>query len=138
MINNIEDLTQDEIRAMLVSNSLVKTEDKDWHKKRIDPSVECQNSIYLFDRNKRFRILCYNLQKHKYFDRTIMTLIAFSSLKLATDTYMDGLSPESTAIKVSEICDSIFTWAFTLECVIKIIALGFAMDDGSYVRDSWN
>jgi hypothetical protein len=98
MINNIEDLSQDEIRKMLVSNSLVKTEDKNWHTKKIDPSVECQNSIYLFDRNKRIRVLCYNLQKHKYFDRTIMTLIAFSSLKLATDTYMEGLSPESTAI----------------------------------------
>ena len=61
MIYNIEDLTQEEIRTMLVSNSLVKTEDKDWHKKKIDSSVECQNSIYLFDRNKRFRILCYNL-----------------------------------------------------------------------------
>ena len=67
-----------------------------------------------------------------------MTLIALSSLKLATDTYMDGLPPESKVIVVSEICDSVFTWAFTLECLIKILALGFAMDDGSYLRDSWN
>ena len=124
---------------MLITTSLVKTENKGWHKKKIDPSViECQNSIYLFNRSKRFRELCYNLQRHKYFDRIIMTLIALSSLKLATDTYMTDLSPESIAILISEICDSIFTWAFTLECVIKIIALGFAMDNGSYLRDSWN
>ena len=27
---------------------------------------------------------------------------------------------------------------FYIECVFKIIALGFAMDEGSYLRDSWN
>ena len=27
---------------------------------------------------------------------------------------------------------------FYVECVFKIIALGFAMDEGSYLRDSWN
>ena len=41
MIDNIEDLTQEEIRGLLVSNSLVKTEKKDWYKAKIDDSVEC-------------------------------------------------------------------------------------------------
>ena len=27
---------------------------------------------------------------------------------------------------------------FYIKCVFKIIALGFAMDEGSYLRDSWN
>ena len=27
---------------------------------------------------------------------------------------------------------------FILECFLKIIALGFTMDEGSYLRDSWN
>ena len=27
---------------------------------------------------------------------------------------------------------------FYIECIFKIIALGFAMDEGSYLRDSWN
>ena len=105
MIDNIEDMTKEEIRDLLVSNSLIKTEKKDWHKTPIDESVACQNSVYLLNRNTNFRILCYNLQQHKYFDRVIMTLIALSSLKLATDTYMDGLPAESTAIVISVICD---------------------------------
>ena len=67
-----------------------------------------------------------------------MILIALSSLKLATDTYMDHLSVDSIEIVISSICDSIFTWAFTFECLVKIIALGFTMDGGSYLRDSWN
>ena len=104
--------------------SLVKIENKQWYKDKIDSSIECLNSIYIFNKYSRFRIFCYNLQKHKYFDRIIMTLIALSSLKLATDTYMDGLPAESLAIIISEVADSIFTWAFTLECLIKIISLG--------------
>ena len=31
-----------------------------------------------------------------------------------------------------------FNYLFNLECVLKVIALGFTMDDGSYLRDSWN
>jgi hypothetical protein len=31
-----------------------------------------------------------------------------------------------------------FTLAFTLESVIKIIAFGFIMDEGAYLRDGWN
>ena len=33
---------------------------------------------------------------------------------------------------------SIFTYIFTLECVIKIIAMGFFMHRNSYLRDYWN
>ena len=67
-----------------------------------------------------------------------MTLIFLSSLKLATDTYMNDLAEDSLLIKISDITDTTFTWLFFGEFVIKIIALGFAMDRGSYLRDSWN
>ena len=39
---------------------------------------------------------------------------------------------------VSNELDFIFNYLFILECVLKVIALGFAMDEGSYLRDSWN
>ena len=113
-------------------------EQKEIEKTRIDDSVEAEKSIYMFDRNKYFRKLCYNLQKHRYFDRFIMTLIFLSSLKLATDTYMNDLDADSLLIKISDITDTTFTWLFFGEFLIKIVALGFAMDRGSYLRDSWN
>ena len=31
-----------------------------------------------------------------------------------------------------------FTVFFTLECVIKVVAMGFILDDGAYLRDGWN
>ena len=82
--------------------------------------------------------MCYFLQKHKWFDRVIMLLIFLSSLKLATDTYMDGLSEDSALLLISDISDALFTWAFAIECLVRVIALGFIMDSGSYLRDSWN
>jgi len=39
---------------------------------------------------------------------------------------------------ISNEFDFIFNYLFILECVLKIIALGFAMDEGSYMRDGWN
>ena len=39
---------------------------------------------------------------------------------------------------ISNDLDFIFNYMFILECVLKVIALGFAMDENSYLRDSWN
>jgi hypothetical protein len=39
---------------------------------------------------------------------------------------------------VSEWVDIFFTLSFTIECVIKTLAKGFIMDEGSYLRETWN
>ena len=67
-----------------------------------------------------------------------MLLIALSSVKLAMESYFRDEPPGSTVIVVSERMDMGFNHCFTMECVLKVIALGFAMDEGSYLRDSWN
>ena len=138
LIDKLEDLDEREIVAYLKEAKVIKVKDPRWYKRKIDATVQAENALYCFHRRSKFRLLCYNVQKHKYFDRFIMTLIFLSSLKLATDTYMNDLAEDSAIIKVSEITDSTFTWLFFGEFIIKIIALGFAMDAGSYVRDSWN
>ena len=68
-----------------------------------------------------------------------MLLIVLSSLKLATDTYSAAWEDDELALLIMEdILDKSFTIAFFLEMVIKIIALGLIMDEGSYLRDNWN
>lgn len=67
-----------------------------------------------------------------------MLLIGFSSIKLAMESYFVNEDDSSTVLRVSEQMDTVFNHCFNLECVLKIIALGFAMDEGSYLRDSWN
>ena len=67
-----------------------------------------------------------------------MLLIALSSTKLALESYFVDEEEGSMILKVSEKLDLVFNYLFIMECILKVIALGFAMDDGSYLRDSWN
>ena len=67
-----------------------------------------------------------------------MLLIGLSSVKLAMESYFVDSAEDSMVLSVSEDMDTVFNHCFNLECVLKIIALGFAMDEGSYLRDSWN
>jgi len=68
-----------------------------------------------------------------------MILIILSSLKLATDTYDSSWEDDEIAVLLLDnVLDKTFTILFFLELVIKVIALGLIMDDGSYLRDNWN
>ena len=67
-----------------------------------------------------------------------MLLIALSSVKLAMESYFLNEPEGSPTLKLSADLDIVFNSLFNLEATLKIIALGFAMDEGSYLRDSWN
>lgn len=67
-----------------------------------------------------------------------MFLIAFSSSQLAFETYIQDLDKDDIVVRTNAIIGEVFTYLFLLEFLIKLIALGFVMDDGSYLRESWN
>jgi hypothetical protein len=103
----------------------------------------------LCDRKRRVSMkssisdLCRRLISHKYFDRFIISVIALNSLFLAMADYSnvdetgalvsDG-SWRNTLISRSEL---VFTLIFTMECALKITALGFTGKQG-YIHDPWN
>lgn len=105
---------------------------------KIPVEIECENSIYLFNRKGRFRKICYYIQQHRYFDRFIMILIAVSSLQLAFETYIQDLPKDDPVTIGNKILGEIFTYLFMLEFLFKLVALGFFMENGSYLRESWN
>lgn len=100
--------------------------------------IRCEKSIYIFSKQNKFRLFCYKVQKHPLFDRFVMFLIAVSSLKLGIDSYLVKLPEGSWQISASEVIDIIVNVLFLFECLFKVIALGFMMDEGSYIRESWN
>jgi hypothetical protein len=67
-----------------------------------------------------------------------MFLIGVASVKLALDTFLKDLPDDNINVVVSNYVDYILNAGFLFECICKILALGFIMDDGSYLRDSWN
>ena len=138
-LDDIEDMNSEEIRALLVTNGILKARETDKiDHKLVGPEIHADKSLYLFGRDTCFRRNIHFIQKHHYFENFIMLLIALSSVKLAMESYFADSDKDSTMVKVSEELDYVFNYLFNLECVLKVFALGFAMDEGSYLRDSWN
>lgn len=77
----------------------------------------------------------------KHFDSAILILIVLSSITLALDNPLKN--PASNYKRVLFYIDCIFTFAFLLECLIKMVALGFFYNNlgdkfPAYIRSSWN
>lgn len=69
------------------------------------------------------------------FETLIFFMIFLTSVKLVIDTYI----PDSgDAREISVDIDIFFAVFFTLECILKVIAFGFAWGDFSYLKESWN
>ena len=81
---------------------------------------------------------CYRLINLKLWDNMVMFLIFASSIKLAFDTYFLEADKDSIVMKVSTNIDLFFNFSFIVEMCVKLIAIGFIMDTGSYLRESWN
>lgn len=107
-------------------------------------------SLYIFDELNPIRVACVKTVAHPWFDRFILFLIILNSFVLAlTDWSVINEDPTSEDVgePVAEgswrntllfESEAIFTAFFTLEFVIKVIAQGFYLGRGSYLRDSWN
>lgn len=126
------------IREIFMDEGLIKKKDKAREERLLYTGIHCLRSCYVFHKKNKFRVLCYKIYKHKLFDNTIMFLIAVSSLKLGIDSYLAGYSKDSIQIKVSENIDIFMNVCFLIELLIKLVAMGFAMDEGSYIRETWN
>ncbi len=99
------------------------------------PDNTCYESLFLFSQKSRLRRFLYRTIKNQYFDWVIIGFIVLTSIKLALDSYIEDGSEYKA---VSDSFDHVFTAIFTSECVIKVLALGFIMEDSTYLRDSWN
>ena len=76
----------------------------------------------------------------QWFDRFITVIILLNSLVLAFTDYKGRMDPnyESKINAVWAYFDLIFSIIFLIECIIKVIAMGFVVHSKSYLRDYWN
>ena len=95
---------------------------------------ECENAFYILSQTNKFRIFCHRLMNNKWFDRFILMMILLSTARLILDTFISGYN----FVLIFDVVDAFFNSVFLLEAVIKICALGFVLDEGSYLRDNWN
>uniref|UniRef100_A0A8C6TWL1 Voltage-dependent P/Q-type calcium channel subunit alpha-1A n=1 Tax=Neogobius melanostomus TaxID=47308 RepID=A0A8C6TWL1_9GOBI len=99
--------------------------------KRMPPYSSC----FIMSTTNPFRKCCHYILTLKYFEFSILSVIAMSSIALAAE---DPVWPESPRNNVLRYFDYVFTGVFTFEMLIKMVVLGLFLHQGSYFRDLWN
>ncbi|CAI2381758.1 unnamed protein product [Moneuplotes crassus] len=94
-------------------------------------------SLIFLSKKNFIRKLCIKIIYWKPFDWFIISLIVINSLMLGMMDYTDE-NNTSWRNKIVNKSEPIFIVLFTLECIIKVIAMGFIGGKGTYLRDSWN
>jgi hypothetical protein len=93
-------------------------------------------SLFVFSPRNRFRRICTTIQRSKAFRAFILTCVVINSIFLAADEPgRDKARGLETAILASDITFSVI---FSVECIVKIVSLGFVLHKGAYLRSGWN
>jgi Ion transport protein len=105
-----------------------------------------RKSLWLFDERSALRTACVRTVTHPWFDSLSLFVILLNSVVLAMTDWshidMDPASPDrgqpltqgswrNTLLSESE---SIFTAFFVLEALLKIVAQGFYLGRGTYLK----
>ena len=134
IFNDDED-DQDDSHESNKNYNYVERKKKEWAEiNKLFRKNECENAFYLLSQTNKFRIFCLKLMNNKWFDRFILIMILMSTARLIVDTFISGY----TFVLIFDVLDAFFNSVFLLEAGIKICALGFVLDEGSYLRDNWN
>ena len=79
-----------------------------------------------------FRLLFISMVEWPWFDRLSLLAVSSNCIFLALE------GPPGSAPSSSDTADLVFTLIFTVELVIKVLAMGFVIDPYSYIRSAWN
>ncbi|KAM9858198.1 LOW QUALITY PROTEIN: calcium channel, voltage-dependent, N type, alpha 1B subunit, a [Aulostomus maculatus] len=93
------------------------------------------SSMFIFGQTNPMRRLCHYIVTLRYFEMSILVVIAMSSVALAAEDPVWTNAPRNNVLKY---LDYAFTGVFTFEMVIKMVDLGLLLHPGSYFRDLWN
>ena len=137
-------------------NPMPQDSDEDQDEDEVDPEVVenerkemarlarlyCNSSLNQFGLDSQLRRQCIGIIENPWFDNFIIFLIALNSVLLGLSDYtIDKNAPQDKIPffnKLVETTEIFFTFAFTSEAIIKIIAYGFIFGGNCYLRDAWN
>eukprot|EP00051_Salpingoeca_urceolata_P017838 m.246032 g.246032 ORF g.246032 m.246032 type:complete len:1856 (-) comp19058_c0_seq4:42-5609(-) len=100
-----------------------------------DKPIPDHMSLYAFAPDNWIRGKMHYLTTRKWFDTFILVCILISSALMAAE---DPVHPEAQRNKILDGFDYVFTGIFTIEMLMKIIALGFVLHPEAYTRSGWN
>ena len=91
----------------------------------------------MFSRDSLFRKVIISITESQVFDNFIILLIGLNSLGLVMTDYADR-NNSTDWNKGLELASLVFSILFMIECILKIISMGFVVHYNSYLRDAWN
>ncbi|KAJ3640022.1 hypothetical protein Zmor_003343 [Zophobas morio] len=101
------------------------------------PPDRPQRALFCLYLKNPIRKLCIDVVEWKPFEYLILLTIFANCVALAVYTpFPNGDSNVTNGIL--EKIEYIFLVIFTVECIMKIIAYGFLMHQGAYLRNGWN
>ncbi|CAH8537039.1 unnamed protein product [Schistosoma rodhaini] len=96
-----------------------------------------ERTLFCLTLRNSLRKVCIKIGEWKPFEYLILLTIMANCCALGAITpYPDGDS--NTLNHILEKIENVFIVIFTVECVLKIIAFGFVMHPGAYLRNAWN
>lgn len=96
-----------------------------------------QRALLCLTLKNPLRKLCIDIVEWKPFEYLILLTIFANCVALAVYTPFPNSDSNQTNAYLEKI-EYIFLVIFTAECVMKVIAYGFIMHPGAYLRNGWN
>jgi hypothetical protein len=137
------------VTVALVKRKLVKaaqTAKKTVYLRNVAPKPKDQErkSLHLFSLSNPVRQAAIQLTDNGLFNHFIVACILLNAVMLALtdytrfDTSTGELRNEGWRNQLNTQFEPFFTAIFTIECVTKIVALGFISHRNAYLRSGWN
>ncbi|XP_026834081.1 voltage-dependent calcium channel type D subunit alpha-1 isoform X2 [Drosophila erecta] len=96
-----------------------------------------QRALFCLSVKNPLRALCIRIVEWKPFEFLILLTIFANCIALAVYTPYPG-SDSNVTNQTLEKVEYVFLVIFTAECVMKILAYGFVLHNGAYLRNGWN
>ncbi|XP_048575597.1 voltage-dependent T-type calcium channel subunit alpha-1G isoform X2 [Nematostella vectensis] len=93
-------------------------------------------SFFMFAPDNRFRQRMRAVCSHRAFDYVILVFIIFSCAVLAIEA--PDIAEQGLKRQIIDISMLVFTIIFTIEMLIKLVAMGLVLGPGTYLRDGWD
>ena len=97
----------------------------------------CSSSLFLLSETNILRRFTLFLIEWPPFEWTVLVTIIASCVVMALEEHLPNGDKTELAIKL-QATEAYFLIIFCIEMCLKIVALGFVLHPGSYLRNVWN
>ncbi|XRB04885.1 voltage-dependent calcium channel L type [Pycnococcus provasolii] len=102
----------------------------------VDPPKYTGKSFGLLGVDNPLRAMCIKINDSQVFENVVVALIGINCLILALTDPLKGDNEGRN--KIVSDSEPVFTAFFLVEFAIKVVAMGFVLGDGTYLKDGWN